>query len=153
MSFNDVPPPYEAAQESAPAFTLSSWIRRVGGAVIDRALVFIVSFVVSFVFSILGSDSLAETLGSLAGLAFLVWQLIVQGNTGQTIGKKAIGISVVRESDARPIGPVISIARFIAHFLDAIICLLGFLLPLVDKKRQTIADKLLQTVVIDVPKN
>jgi hypothetical protein len=45
------------------------------------------------------------------------------------------------------------IVRYIAHVVDAIVCGLGFLLPLVDAQRQTIADKLLSTVVLrDQPK-
>ena len=37
--------------------------------------------------------------------------------------------------------------RTIAHIVDSIICYIGWLFPLWDPKRQTIADKLVKTVV------
>lgn len=40
------------------------------------------------------------------------------------------------------------IGRKFAHIVDFVVCGLGFLLPLVDSKRQTIADKLLQSFVV-----
>jgi uncharacterized RDD family membrane protein YckC len=38
--------------------------------------------------------------------------------------------------------------RDLAHFVDAIICYAGFLFPLWDNKRQTLADKIVHTVVV-----
>ena len=40
--------------------------------------------------------------------------------------------------------------RQIAHFVDAIICFIGFLFPLWDSKRQTLADKIMTTVVLPI---
>jgi uncharacterized RDD family membrane protein YckC len=36
--------------------------------------------------------------------------------------------------------------------VDAIICYIGFLFPLWDSKKQTIADKIVKSVVVVVPK-
>ena len=38
--------------------------------------------------------------------------------------------------------------RDLAHFIDGIICFIGYLFPLWDAKKQTIADKLVKTLVI-----
>ena len=38
--------------------------------------------------------------------------------------------------------------RDLAHFVDAVICYVGFLFPLWDSKRQTLADKIVSTVVV-----
>ena len=38
--------------------------------------------------------------------------------------------------------------RDIAHIVDAIICYVGFLFPLWDGKKQTLADKMVHTVVL-----
>jgi uncharacterized RDD family membrane protein YckC len=38
--------------------------------------------------------------------------------------------------------------RDLCHFVDAIICYVGFLFPLWDDKRQTLADKIVSTVVV-----
>ena len=46
------------------------------------------------------------------------------------------------------IGSGAGIGRKFAHILDSLICGLGYLLPLVDAKRQTIADKVMTTFVV-----
>jgi hypothetical protein len=38
--------------------------------------------------------------------------------------------------------------RQIAHYVDQLICYIGYLFPLWDDKRQTIADKLMSTVCV-----
>ena len=40
------------------------------------------------------------------------------------------------------------IGRKFAHIVDSLVCMLGWFLPIVDSKRQTIADKLLNTYVV-----
>jgi hypothetical protein len=57
---------------------------------------------------------------------------------------------VVSEATGQPIGFGMSVVRQLAHVLDGIICYLGFLLPLIDAKRQTIADKVIKTVCVPV---
>ena len=39
--------------------------------------------------------------------------------------------------------------RQLAHIIDSLICYIGWLFPLWDAKRQTIADKIMSTIVID----
>jgi uncharacterized RDD family membrane protein YckC len=43
---------------------------------------------------------------------------------------------------------LMAFVRDICHIVDAIICYVGFLFPLLDAKRQTLADKIVKTVVI-----
>ncbi|MFE3939575.1 RDD family protein, partial [Streptomyces goshikiensis] len=88
------------------------------------------------------------TLLYAIGMGF--FQLYKEGSTGQTIGKKALGISVLREADGRTLGFGFAFVRKLAHFLDSIACYLGFLWPLWDQKKQTFADKVCNTVVIKV---
>jgi uncharacterized RDD family membrane protein YckC len=38
--------------------------------------------------------------------------------------------------------------RDIAHIVDSVICFVGYLFPLWDSKRQTLADKIVGTVVV-----
>ena len=53
----------------------------------------------------------------------------------------------------QPIGGAQGIVRYFAHILDSITCLIGYLFPLWDEKRQTFADKVMKTVVLkDQPK-
>jgi uncharacterized RDD family membrane protein YckC len=85
----------------------------------------------------------------LIAVVFSLWNFVVrQGITGSSIGKQMMGFKVVEEQTQRPTGVAKSLLRHIAHGLDAIICYIGFLLPLWDAKRQTIADKLMKTVCV-----
>ena len=43
-----------------------------------------------------------------------------------------------------------SLVRQLAHAIDGIICYVGFLFPLWDAKRQTLADKILNTVCLPI---
>ena len=73
-----------------------------------------------------------------------------QGKTGQSIGKSALKFVVINEKTWQPIGFWLSLVRQIAHYGDQIICYIGYLLPLWDDKRQTLADKLMSTVCVPV---
>jgi uncharacterized RDD family membrane protein YckC len=57
---------------------------------------------------------------------------------------------VVSEQTGQPIGFGLSVLRQIAHAIDAVICYVGYLFPLWDAKRQTIADKILSTVCLPI---
>ena len=50
---------------------------------------------------------------------------------------------VVSEKTWQPIGFGMSIVRQLVHAVDGAICYIGYLFPLWDKKRQTIADKIM----------
>ena len=65
---------------------------------------------------------------------------------------RVMGLKCVNEQTGEPIGGGLGVVRAIAHFVDGLICYIGYLFPLWDKKRQTLADKIMHTVVINVPK-
>ncbi len=132
---------------------LASWIARVGASIVD--LLILVAVAVPFV--ILGvatADEAGNTspgvflLIYLAPLGFAVYQLVRQGRTGQTIGKRVVNIRALRERDGLPMGAGLSIARAILHIVDQLPLYLGYLWPLWDSKKQTFADKLVGTVVV-----
>ncbi|MCU1623059.1 MAG: hypothetical protein JWL79_1904 [Frankiales bacterium] len=150
------PPPPPPGYGPPPSYSgppLAEWGSRVGATLIDSLIVagiIIASFIVGAVLGNLSSalGGLVVVLGYLGGIAFLFWQLYVQGETGQTIGKKQLGIKVLKEADGQVLGPGLSIGRYFVHILDGIPCYLGYLWPLWDAKKQTFADKILQTVVV-----
>lgn len=91
----------------------------------------------------------ALLLSVVIGLAYVVWNYgYKQGTTGSSIGKSVMKFKVVSEQTGQPIGFGMSIVRQIAHVVDALICYVGFLFPLWDAKRQTIADKIIKTVCL-----
>lgn len=90
-----------------------------------------------------------QWLASLIGLFYLIWNYgYRQGTTGSSVGKSVMKFQVVSEITGRPIGFGMSVVRTLAHFVDAIICFIGFLFPLWDAKRQTLADKIMTTVCL-----
>lgn len=92
-------------------------------------------------------------LGSLMGLIFYIWNVCIkQGKTGYTIGKGVTGIKLVKAETGQPIGAGLAFVRQLAHVLDSIPLSIGFLWPLWDAKRQTFADKVIGTYVINQPK-
>ncbi len=59
-----------------------------------------------------------------------------------------LNLRLVSEETGQPIGTLMAFVRDICHIIDSVICLVGYLFPLWDAKRQTIADKIVKTVVI-----
>jgi uncharacterized RDD family membrane protein YckC len=126
---------------------LADWGTRVASYAIDFIALSVIANIVSA-----GSQTLG-TLLSLVAFAFGIYNAWLNGATGQSVGKKIMGTKVVGEATGQPIGGGLGIVRYLAHILDAIICFIGFLFPLWDAKKQTIADKVMKTVVITgIPK-
>jgi uncharacterized RDD family membrane protein YckC len=98
------------------------------------------------------AGGLLALVGFLALLGIQIWnRSFKQGRTGQSIGKKAMGLKLVDERTGQPIGAGMAFVRDLAHILDGFFYI-GYLWPLWDQKRQTFADKVLSTVVVQVPK-
>ena len=85
----------------------------------------------------------------LLSIAYIVWNYgYRQGTTGSSIGKSIMKFKVVSEKTGQPIGFGLSIVRQLAHIIDGAICYIGYLFPLWDAKRQTIADKIMTTICL-----
>jgi hypothetical protein len=83
------------------------------------------------------------------GLLYLLWNYgFRQGRTGSSLGKSVMKFRVIGEATGQPIGFGRSVVRQLAHALDSLICNVGYLFPLFDGKRQTIADKVMKTVCL-----
>ena len=84
-----------------------------------------------------------------AAVGWLWWnRWLTAGRTGRSVGRRLLGTSLVAEVNGRPIGPVNAFLRDLLHALDAV-AYVGFLWPLWHPKRQTFADLLMATVVVD----
>jgi len=70
---------------------------------------------------------------------------ILAGRTGQSWGKRVVGIHLLGEQTGRPIGGGLAFGRELAHVLDGFLYI-GYLWPLWYAKRQTFADKVCGTV-------
>jgi uncharacterized RDD family membrane protein YckC len=78
------------------------------------------------------------------------WYL--QGTTGQSWGKPRHRLRLVRMTDKQPIGFRSAFVRGLVHILDIGTLGVGYLLPLWDKRRQTLADHVMGTIVISQEK-
>ena len=88
------------------------------------------------------------TWGSKVAVAAAVLSLVLlQAYGGATPGKRIVGIAVVDDQTGQPVGPVRTVLRYLAHLLDAILCI-GYLRPLWHPEERTFADSLLGTVVL-----
>ncbi len=129
---------------------LAHWGLRAGGLIIDGLVVGVPYLVLGGIGGAMGDSAGAvfALLGFVALIGLAIWQLYQEGTTGQTIGKKAVGIRLLREADGRPLGFGMAFVRRLAHFLDSIACYIGWLWPLWDEKKQTFADKVCSSVVV-----
>lgn len=140
---------------------LAQWHQRVAATLVDAVL--LLPF---YVIQVLGTNIKQEghllvtllgtfinAVGALAMIGFAIWNHVVrQGRTGYTVGKGALGIKLVRKDSMQPLGPGVAFLRQVLHFIDTVLCFIGFLWPLWDLQRQTFADKILSTVVVVEPR-
>ena len=126
----------------------------VGHALIDLVIVAVPAIILYIIAIIFGTFSTA--LFFL--VAFVAWAYSIvaglyvigfQNGLGASPGKKVTGLRVISDETGQPIGGGMGIARHFAHIVDSIICYIGWLFPLWDAKRQTIADKIMKTIVIN----
>ncbi|HEY6276053.1 MAG TPA: RDD family protein [Streptosporangiaceae bacterium] len=134
-----------------PATVYANWGQRAGAYLIDIAPI-IGGYIVLLVLSLALHNVLSVILALLFWVGALAWTIynrwIVMGRTGQSLGKRVVGIKLVSEATGQPIGAGMCFVRELCHIVDEIICFVGFLFPLWDAKAQTLADKIMTTVVI-----
>jgi uncharacterized RDD family membrane protein YckC len=161
--------------QGAPA-AYASWFQRVGAFLIDQ-LLGVVAMIPYYIGAVMAASTVETTtdpvtgqvtttgggasgialvlmfLGVALSIAYFVWNYCLkQGRTGYTVGKGVLGIKLIKQDTGQPMGAGLSFVRQIAHIVDAIPCYLGYFWPLWDSKRQTFADKIMSTVVIEQPK-
>jgi uncharacterized RDD family membrane protein YckC len=137
---------------------LANWLHRVVAYVIDLVAAFTPPFVAVVLLdpgpgaTMSGTTSVVYLLLWLLGPAVWVYnRWILQGRSGQSWGKQVMSTRLARADDGQAVGGAIALLRDLAHLLDALPCLLfpiGFLWPIWDPKRQTFADKIMNTVVV-----
>jgi uncharacterized RDD family membrane protein YckC len=87
-------------------------------------------------------------LGVIVGLGLLLWLKYQEGTTGQTLGKKAVGIKTIKEETGEFLGFGMAFARYLLHIIDGLPCYIGYLWPIWDEKKQTFADKIVGSIVV-----
>lgn len=184
-SWGPAAPGFGYAWQSAPAFPKVSWWRRVAGSLIDSVphLIGLITMIVG-VFMMLAAvpgflaesveevkvDALTVDTGLLlAGAAVIAVGVLVsmlntlgnnvllQGRTGQSVGKRCVGIRLLVLETGQVPGAKRCLGRSSAigglnlagAFFGGLPMLLSYLWPLWDDFGQTLHDKAVHTVVVD----
>ncbi|MEU7648067.1 RDD family protein [Streptomyces huasconensis] len=133
----------------------ASWGQRAGAFALDCLINFGPLWLGVGVANMIGEGNTGEGLalivswsGVVAMIVACVVQAIREGRTGQSIGKTALGIRVVRTYDGLVPGAPLAFARRLCQFLNYPAFCLGWLWACWDQKKQTFADKITGVVVL-----
>jgi uncharacterized RDD family membrane protein YckC len=149
-------PPYGqqaySQQGYGPGYSQSQyagWGSRFAAALLDGLIIFLpLGIVLAIIGAVTHSPGLTYFLyfiGSIAGFGLLGY---LEGNSGQTIGKRALHIKVVDADTGQLLGAGRGVGRKLAHYIDSFACYIGWLWPLWDDKSQTFADKICRAIVV-----
>jgi len=132
---------------------LAEWGPRALGILIDYASIVVIIIVGSIIATIFGAVS--DILGMLVWLVVYIFSFVawlyygyLVGARGYSPGMAIMGLRCVSSETGQTIGGGMGVVRSIAHIVDSIICYIGWLFPLWDAERQTLADKIVKTHVL-----
>ncbi|HUX70121.1 MAG TPA: RDD family protein [Cellulomonadaceae bacterium] len=153
----DLTCPQHAVGQVTPDY--ASWTLRVIAALLDAViaagLAFLAPVGIGTEFPFLGEPASFTGATPTAESWFhnpwvvtvVVVTLVMQAYLGVTPGKLVTGIAVVNEADARPLGLVRTVLRWLAHLVDGLL-FIGYLRPLWNARRRTFADSIVGSVVL-----
>lgn len=133
---------------------LATWGQRAGGYIID-AVIWGLPTAVLYVVGAADNSPALVVLGLLWWLATWAWFAVQSGRYGSSPGMRVMGLKLVRAANGQTIGGALGFVRQLLHVLGGALCglvyVLDMLWPLWDSQRQTLADKVMGTVVVRVP--
>ncbi|WP_051772820.1 RDD family protein [Saccharothrix sp. NRRL B-16314] len=138
-----------------PAGGYAEWGSRAVGALIDYVAPGVVGAILAVVGSATGDPTIAIILGLVAWVGIMGFMIYnswyLAGTTGQSMGKKIAKVKLIKEETGQPIGFGNAFVRHLCHFVDSIACYVGWFAPLWELKKQTWADKIMGTIVVNAP--
>jgi uncharacterized RDD family membrane protein YckC len=128
----------------APA-TLLTWRRAgawrlIGALLIDCTLVWVLG----------GLTLVLPVFGEIVILAIVFINSYLEGSTGQSLGKKAVGIYVIKHDTGEFLGGWVGIGRQLLHILDYLPLCIGFIIGLFNTR--TFADMIVGSTVVVRPR-
>ncbi|WP_329565352.1 RDD family protein [Kitasatospora sp. NBC_01266] len=159
--------PGRPVKEPRPAVAgMAPWGARAGAALLEISIASgVISAYGYLLYFARPAFALIQTVGLLLGFhmqplfqlgywasgsAFLVWQAAERGRTGQSLGQRLLRIVTVDEDTGRPVGVARSLVRSALHVADIAPGFFGCFRPLVHYRRQTFADQISRTVVVEI---
>lgn len=151
-------------QQGYPQPALANWGQRVGAFLLDGVITgapYLVAGIIALatLSEVTNLDGTATFVPSGVGMVVLfvgwaitlglnIWNRYVrQGRTGQSIGKSILKLRLISVATGQPIGGGMAFVRDLAHIADGPF-FVGYLFPLWDARKQTFADKMVNTVVV-----
>ena len=119
----------------------ASFGRRLVAIIVDGIILGVVGAIIGVIFP----ETLANALAIAIGLAYFTY---LEGSTGQTLGKRLLGIRVADVRGGGPIGFGRAAIRYVGRIVSTIPLFLGYLWMLWDGEKQTWHDKFASSVVV-----
>ncbi len=135
------PSPYGASGPSGPR---ASFGRRLVAWLVDAVLLAVVIGLIQ----VATKRVVADVIGFAIGLVY--YSYLEGSNSGQTIGKRLLGIRVIDFGTGGPIGFGRAVIRYLGRIVSGLVCFLGYFWMLWDKERQCWHDKFANDVVVPV---
>jgi uncharacterized RDD family membrane protein YckC len=138
------PQPGPPTTGDGPSGPRAGFFIRFGAWLIDVVLVGVVGLVIDLIIG----QTAGGAVGLLLGIAY--YGYLEGSNSGQTVGKRVVGIRVIDFNTGGPIGFGRAVIRYFGRIVSVIVCFLGYLWMLWDKERQCWHDKFANDVVVPV---
>ena len=141
--------PGAGAPPTGPSGPRAGFGSRLGALLVDTLIVLVAAGVLFGIFAALAEEAgiiVAYVIVLVGGIFYYVY--FEGGPTGQTLGKRALGIRVVDFQTGGPIGYGRAVGRYFARLLSQLPCYLGYFWVLWDREKQTWHDKLTNVVVV-----
>ena len=137
-------PQSELQAASGPSGPRAGFWQRFGALVIDFLVLLVPSILITVA---LDNSGLANALTTVLGLIY--YTVLEGGPTGQTVGKRALGIRVFDfRGGPGPIGYPRALLRQVVKYISGAVILIGYLWMLWDREKQTWHDKAAGSVVV-----
>jgi uncharacterized RDD family membrane protein YckC len=155
------PAPVAGYEPKGPSGPRAGFGKRFLASLVDALILGVVGSLIGKIFgqdvfkstTVEGTASVSYSIGgAAAGISVLInlayYTFFEGGASGQTLGKKLLGIRVIDFKNGGAIGYGRALIRYIGRIVSAIPCLLGYFWMLWDKEKQTWHDKFATSIVV-----
>jgi uncharacterized RDD family membrane protein YckC len=145
QQYEQAPPAPSEPRAGGPSGPRAGFWRRFAAYFMDLLLLFVVDLILRLIFK---NGGLYIALSTIVNWGYFTY--FEGGESGQTIGKRALGIRVYDFRQGGPIGYGRAFIRQLGRILASIPFFLGYFWMLWDKEKQCWQDKLAGDVVVPV---
>ena len=138
------PAPPPGGMPAGPSGPRADFWYRLGGFLIDWAILYVISLVIGLVFR--GSLVSQILISVAAGIAYSVY--FIGSSSGQTPGMRVLNIRAVDAATGGRVDYSRAFIRYLIALVSGLVCYLGYLWMLWDPEKQTWHDKAAGTFVV-----